>query len=64
MDDAGAAGEPDREAEPGRVLGRQHRGPPEVEVVPLEQELEAVGLGQPVVVHQPDQVGAPLDRLS
>ena len=62
MDHAGAAREPDREDEAlGLGLVDDHRAPEvEVALVP-EQRLQAAGLGQAVVVHQPDQVGAALD---
>ena len=63
--DAGAAGQPDREAQPGRVLlgdappAPRSRGPSR-----CQQQGQAVGVGEPVVVHQPGQVGAALDAPS
>ena len=62
--DAGAAGQPDREDQPAR--GRPRRrpaGPQKSRSRRLGQQPgQAVGVGQPVVVHQPDQVGAALER--
>ena len=57
---AGAAGQPDREDQPVGVLLVDDQRPPEVEVVAARSAAEAVRLGQAVVVHQPDQVGAAL----
>ncbi len=39
-----------------------HHRSPEVEVTrPGQERLQAIGLGKPVVVHEPDQIGTPLD---
>ncbi len=59
---AGASGQPDREAEPSGVLLGEHGRAPEVEVLALEQDREAVAVGDAVVVHQPGQVGTALHR--
>ena len=63
MDDAGAAREPDREDQPVGVGLVHHDRAPEVEVPAVgQQQVEAVDVGQSVVVHQPDQSRAALDR--
>ncbi len=58
VDDLRAAGEPDGEAQSRGVLLGQHRRAPEVELpVVRHQSLEAIRRRDPVVVHQPDQIG-------
>ena len=59
---AGAAGYPDGEAKPGRVVLGQHGRSPEVQAVTPQQPGQTVGVGPAVVVHEPGQVGAPLHR--